>query len=241
MKIDCWIRASPVVYLSDIQSPIKTLAPVASSAASMDMLSNTHEFVPKNSALGKITSTCSLDAADLSVCKNIAFYICGYNEKQFNSSLLPVFLSHLGSGTSWKTVVHFAQEINTGGKFQQFDYGSKNLEIYGSVYPPEYDLSKITLPISLFWSKNDLLSSEHDVKKLYHALESKKEMYLIPDPEFNHLDYLWAINAPRLLNNKVLEYLERAFNAEERHKFFNPYEVHSGYNFNHLRFLSLRM
>lgn len=234
-KLTAGFALAPIVYLANIKSPIKTLAPVTSTIASMETLYKSYEFVPKNSAIGRITKSCSLESMDSDVCKNIVFYICGFNEKQFNKTLLPVFLAHLGTGTSWKTMVHFAQEISSGGKFQQFDYGSyRNIEVYGSETPYEYDLSKITLPISLFWSKNDLLSSEEDVKMLYDTLDTRKEMYMVPDPEFNHLDYIWAVNAPRLLNNKILEYLGRAFDPHvERHI---PRSVDR-----HLRFLTLRM
>lgn len=203
---------APVVFLSDMKSPLKSAAPIASNLAYIDMLQGTYEFIPKKSALGKISSTCNGENMDSLICKNIVFYLCGFNEKQFNKTLLPVFLAHLGTGTSWKTAVHFSQEI-LSGKFQQFDYGYiNNLKIYGSGSPPEYDLRKVTLPIKLFWSKNDLLSSEKDVRALYGKLPIKPEMFLVPDDKFNHLDYLWAIDAPRLLNNEVLRSLYKYMN-----------------------------
>lgn len=198
---------APVVYLSDMKSPLKSMAPIASNLAYLDELQGTYEFIPKNSALGKISSTCNGENMDSLICKNIVFYLCGFNERQFNKTLLPVFLAHLGTGTSWKTALHFSQEI-LSGKFQKFDYGYlSNWRIYGSGSPPEYDLSKVTVPIKLFWSKNDLLSSEKDVMQLYNKLPTKPEMFLVPDEKFNHLDYLWAIDAPRLLNNEVLNSL----------------------------------
>ncbi|XP_023938982.1 lipase 3 [Bicyclus anynana] len=201
---------APVTFLTDVQSPIKSLAPIASNVAYMEMLYGSHEFIPKDSVLGKMSNSCDVDNVDSLVCKNVIFYICGYNEKQFNKTLLPVFLSNLGTGTSWKTAVHFAQEITAGGRFQQFDYGKKdNLKMYGTERPPEYDLSKITLPIKLFWAQNDLLSSEKDVQLLTEKLPSTTEVYKVPDPEFNHLDYLWAIDAPTLVNKEVLQSLDK--------------------------------
>lgn len=211
---------APVVFMSDLKTPLKALAPITSNVAYMEMLYGSHEFIPKQSSLGRISSACRADSMDSVVCKNIIFYICGADEKQFNKTLLPVFLSHLGTGTSWKTAVHFAQEIVSGGNFQQFDYGTHNQKVYGSDTPPEYDLSKVTLPISLFWSQNDLLSSEKDVKMLYERLPSTTEMYMVPYPEFNHLDYLWAIDAPSLINEKVLDSLEKV------------YRSNTGFNFN---------
>ncbi|KOB73151.1 Triacylglycerol lipase [Operophtera brumata] len=211
-KLVAGFALAPVAFMSDVKGPIKSLAPIASNVAYMQMVYGSHEFIPKNSAIGGITSSCNVDNIEGKACKNAVFSFCGYNEKQFNKTLLPVFLSHLGTGTSWKTVVHFAQEIQSGGKFQKFDYGARyNNKLYASDTPPEYDLSKISLPIKLFWAQNDLLSSERDVRFLYEKLPSGSEMYMVPDPNFNHIDYLWAVDAPRLLNRKVLETLAEAF------------------------------
>lgn len=42
------------------------------------------------------------------------------------------------------------------GKFRRFDHGIVgNLLEYGSVNPPDYDTSKITAPMALFYSEND--------------------------------------------------------------------------------------
>lgn len=212
-KLTAGFALAPVVFLSDMKSPLKSLAPIAANLASMDMLQGIYEFIPKKSALGKISDACNGRNMDSLVCQNVVFYLCGFNERQFNKTLLPVFLAHLGTGTSWKTAVHFSQEILSEGRFQHFDYGYYyNKKVYGTSTPPEYDLNKITLPIKLFWSRNDLLSSEKDVLALYEKLPTKPEMFLVPDAQFNHLDYLWAIDAPRLLNNEILESLNTHMN-----------------------------
>lgn len=42
------------------------------------------------------------------------------------------------------------------GQFSEYDYGPvKNMKIYGSEEPPEYNISKITTPVALFYAKND--------------------------------------------------------------------------------------
>lgn len=206
------VALAPVVFMSDVKSPIKALSSIASNVAYMEMVYGSYEFIPKQSALGRIASSCDVDDIDSKICKNVVFSICGYNEKQFNKTLLPLFLSHLGTGTSWKTVVHFAQIMGAGGKFQKFDYGPNyNYNQYGIYTPPEYDLESITLPIKLFWARNDLLSGEEDVMMLYYRLNDDTELHMVPDPDFNHVDYLWAIDAPTLLNNKLLQVLEKSF------------------------------
>jgi lysosomal acid lipase/cholesteryl ester hydrolase len=49
----------------------------------------------------------------------------------------------------------------TLGYFRQYDYGDvdKNLRMYNSTIPPDYQLEKITAPIALFSSDNDWLAT----------------------------------------------------------------------------------
>lgn len=56
-------------------------------------------------------------------------------------------------------MLHYLQEIKSK-KFQQFDEGTDtaNRRRYGSPSPPEYDLTKVKVPIYLHFSHNDYLS-----------------------------------------------------------------------------------
>lgn len=68
-----------------------------------------------------------------------------------------MILSHDPAGASTKTLVHFSQGIQSG-KFRQYDYGhEKNLLIYNTTEPPDYNLTNITVPIALFYADNDWL------------------------------------------------------------------------------------
>jgi pimeloyl-ACP methyl ester carboxylesterase len=49
---------------------------------------------------------------------------------------------------------HFKQ-ISKSRKFQYFDYGDKNIRIYGSKNPPEYNLGRVTVPIYIYWGTLD--------------------------------------------------------------------------------------
>lgn len=72
---------------------------------------------------------------------------------------MPVIFAHSPAGTSTKTVVHFAQEIQENGNFQHFDYGDKeNMKRYGQSKPPLYNVENIRVPISLFYANNDWLA-----------------------------------------------------------------------------------
>lgn len=45
------------------------------------------------------------------------------------------------------------------GKFRQFDYGLLNLIRYGTLEPPNYELSQVTSPVAIFYAASDHLSS----------------------------------------------------------------------------------
>ena len=73
--------------------------------------------------------------------------------------MLPYILGHEPGGTSTRTVIHYAQEINSG-KFCKYDYNSawRNWLAYWSLSPPEYSLEKVDVPVALMWSDNDWLA-----------------------------------------------------------------------------------
>lgn len=49
--------------------------------------------------------------------------------------------------------------VITGTNFQQFDYGYiENLWKYGSMHPPEYNMSNIKAPVYMYYAMNDWLA-----------------------------------------------------------------------------------
>ena len=45
-------------------------------------------------------------------------------------------------------------------RFCAFDYGDGNQDIYGQETPPDYDLTKVTAPVALYWGDNDWLAQQ---------------------------------------------------------------------------------
>ncbi|CAH0663946.1 unnamed protein product [Spodoptera exigua] len=201
---------APVAYMTDIKSPIKLLAKYSDNIEYLMKLLGANEFLPQNAVLRWLSKhACEINHYEEAICENSMFVLCGHDERQFNRSLLPIILGHVPAGASTKTLVHYAQEIKQNGKFQQFDFGPEdNLKVYGTATPPEYALHKITLPIALFSSENDWLAGDVDVANLYVKLVNPIEHYIVPLKEFNHIDFLWAVDAPTLVYTKLLELLE---------------------------------
>ena len=91
------------------------------------------------------------------LCQSVLFVLCGFDEAQLNKTLLETITHHTPAGTSTKTVVHYAQEINSK-KFAHYDFGKHNMDHYGQDEPPEFSLKAVTLPIASYWSQNDWLA-----------------------------------------------------------------------------------
>lgn len=98
-----------------------------------------------------------------------------------------------------------------GGNFQYFDYGShENKKRYGQETPPHYDLENVTVPVALFYATNDWLAGPQDVAKLFEKLhKSSIGMFKVPYENFNHVDFMWGNDAPKLVYSKLIEIMER--------------------------------
>lgn len=95
------------------------------------------------------------------------------------------------------------------GEFRKYDYGPVgNVIEYNQTEPPCYNLSNIKTPLYLFYAKNDILNSEKDVLHLSTFLKNTQKFY-INDDEFNHMDFLYAVDAPRIVFHQVIALLEK--------------------------------
>mmetsp|Transcript_30057 Transcript_30057/g.22317 ORF Transcript_30057/g.22317 Transcript_30057/m.22317 type:complete len:115 (+) Transcript_30057:851-1195(+) len=72
-------------------------------------------------------------------------------------------MGHYPSGTSLKSMVHYAQIMNAA-RFQRYDYGSMlNKYIYHRDKAPLIDVQKIhSVPIAMFVGQYDLLADPED-------------------------------------------------------------------------------
>ena len=82
-----------------------------------------------------------------------------YNSIAFRT-MIPVYLDHIPAGTSTRPVIHYAQ-LHKKDNFVKYDFGSEeeNSQHYGSPIPPNYDLSKVSAPLALFFGENDDLAT----------------------------------------------------------------------------------
>lgn len=104
-------------------------------------------------------------------------------------------------GSSLKQFLHYGQEAQYGhfGKYKD------TYEI-----PDDFQLSKITVPISVHYSTTDTLTHPIDVEKLITKLSNADvTVHKISDIDFNHFDFLFGMNsAASLIYSKILTFFD---------------------------------
>ncbi|XP_050741262.1 lipase 3 isoform X2 [Drosophila biarmipes] len=214
-KIKSMQALAPVAYWDYIVSPVllpfvKYLRPLISIAKTFGI----YEFLPENDVWRRlIHKLCSFVFQN--TCAYITQEIMGVDFKQFNISLVPLFTGHSSAGSSVKSLAHFGQQIHSGGFFK-YDYYSawENRRRHGADTPPQYNVSKVDCKVALYYSKNDRLTSDKDVVRLRDALPNVVLDYLIPDPLYNHVNFIWGNDVKTVINDRMIEILRRVDNGE---------------------------
>ncbi|XP_047122208.1 lipase 3-like [Schistocerca piceifrons] len=210
-KIRVMFSLAPVAYMNNLDSPLlQVVAQFVDQISFLTQLIGLNEFLPNSEFIQMVGDImCNDDAFTQDICSNIMFLIGGYNPDEMNTTMLPVLLAHTPAGASSKQLIHYGQEIKSG-RFRQYDYGMMgNIQRYGSIAPPDYDLSKVTAKVALHYSNNDWCADVQDVDRLYKQLPNCIGRFLVTQDTFNHLDFMWAIHARDLVYNKVVSLMSR--------------------------------
>ncbi|KAM4851982.1 gastric triacylglycerol lipase [Thomomys bottae] len=203
-RIKTFYALAPVATVKYTTSLLKKLSLVPTFL--FKLIFGNKMFLPHNffyQFLG--TEVCSREMMDL-LCSNALFIMCGFDSKNFNVSRMDVYLGHNPAGTSVQDILHWAQ-AGRSGKFQAFDWGSpyQNILHYNQDIPPYYNVTAMTVPIAVWNGGQDLLADPRDIEMLLPKLSNliyHKE--ILP---YNHLDFIWAMNAPQEVYNEIVSML----------------------------------
>lgn len=84
----------------------------------------------------------------------------------------------------------------------------QNLQKYGNATPPDYLLENCKVPVALFYSDQDKLADSVDVIRLFKELPNVFSNWRVRDKTFNHIDFVWAMDAKELVYDYILEYMQ---------------------------------
>jgi pimeloyl-ACP methyl ester carboxylesterase len=119
---------------------------------------------------------------------------------------------HQPGGTSLQNMRHWLQAFEKK-KMTKFDFGAiKNLEHYGSIYPPRYRSTKMKnykIKSMITVSDSDPFCNAIDTLEFFLKIDDQSVIEIINLKDYNHIDYLWADSAYEDLYPKFLEFLGR--------------------------------
>ncbi|KAL1414718.1 hypothetical protein MTO96_000836 [Rhipicephalus appendiculatus] len=207
-KIRLFNAFAPIALIGHMTAALRYFVPVSSPLLNvLQLIFKGALEEHKGSILSGLKDlTCS---KLLPFCK-VGFYaINGGFPVEWNQTRLPVFNAHFPSGSSVRNIAHFAQLVKSN-RLQKYDWGhTKNVAIYGTPWPPTYNLANVKAPVVLYWSDGDVLAAPRDVEDLAKILPNVVLNYKVPVSGFTHLDFGLSINAKDHLYKKVLEMMSK--------------------------------
>ncbi|VDO77115.1 unnamed protein product [Heligmosomoides polygyrus] len=224
-KIKMFFALAPVGSVKHIKGLFKTLVnDFTPEFTAWTKVFGAGEFYPNNWLTKAFSSAaCANTVVQEELCKHFLFSIAGPGDKGLNKAirmeeepLLPfkfqsriaVYLGHTPSGTSSMNILHWIQMVKTG-TVAKFDYGEAgNLAKYGKDTPPLYNFKKIpsALPIHIFTGGNDWLADNEDINGyLSPNIEHLQGKTVLP--EYNHLDFIWGLNAARDVYHPIANHI----------------------------------
>ncbi|KAG6457964.1 lipase 3-like [Manduca sexta] len=196
---------APLVYMYHVEGPLKILADSYEYRSTDNIyrptLLRSEIFSPK-----VIERFCR---GEVRLCLNPFLLLANGGQDFANSYITEAVLSHVPAGSSKKMLIHYLQLIKSG-EFQMFDYGYiKNMEKYGESTPSSYDLNQVTVPVIIFSSSSDWLSTVPDIVNLLTKIHNVIVHHVVKKSDFSHTDFLWSNNAPELVYYLILDILQQ--------------------------------
>ncbi|XP_060041191.1 lysosomal acid lipase/cholesteryl ester hydrolase isoform X2 [Erinaceus europaeus] len=205
-KIKLFFALGPVASLDYSTSPLSKLAYLPEFV--VKDLFGVQEFLPQSRMMKWLSTHFCNHVILKELCGNVFFLLCGFNERNFNMSRIPVYATHCPAGTSVQDLLHWAQ-IFKSHKFQAFDWGSpaKNMLHYNQTRPPSYDVRDMLVPTAVWYGGHDWLADPKDVSMLLPRIT--KLVYSKLLPEWEHLDFLWGLDAPWRLYSRIVSLMRK--------------------------------
>nr|XP_023447987.1 lysosomal acid lipase/cholesteryl ester hydrolase-like [Dasypus novemcinctus] len=152
------------------------------------------EFLPQSAFLKWLSTHICTHVILKEIC-GILFVLSGFNEKNLNMSRVAVYTIHSPAATSVQNMLHWSQAVKSP-KFQAFDWGSsaKNYFHYNQVKSSNCNVKDMLVLTAVWNGGHDMLADVKDVNVLLTQIT--RLVYHKTIPEWEHLDFIWGLDAP---------------------------------------------
>lgn len=212
------LLSTKVKYQSKIKG-LFALAPIATMNYTTTPLRELLNVV--TAGIGRYVIPQPLFTADIDTRSTLISYICSSNNVVCSSLLNFVGLWGIGvvnsdllsslrifqttAEGSTKQGFHYT-ELAASNSFHRYDYGTVNNYIhYRQRSPPVYNVSKINVPVHLFWGDDDPFADPLDVAILSSTLPNVVLNYEVPLITYAHADFFQSVDNNVVLNPQIKE------------------------------------
>jgi len=206
-KIKAFIALAPVYTLNNATEIAKEGADILYPLVKKLFPGLTFDLLPGDFLRSLIKLGFCANPISEKVCYDFMELVIGMDSKNIDESRVPVYLAHFAEGTSFKDVVHFGQVI-VNKKCQKFDYGTAgNKQHYHQATAPLCHVKDMPTPTLLFVGARDGLGDPGDNEALKPQIKNLVHYEVIP--EWNHLDFLYGVDAHKLLYPRLVNIMKQ--------------------------------
>jgi len=192
-NLEKFAALGPVAYLGNVKSKLMTLI------AQTKVLPEVMAIVGKYGIFQPNWATSQVGKA---LCKYMQWactlglaLVADVDPSLDNMGRSSIFGGHFPAGTSVDNLFHWKQSVQSGGKFQKYDYGTeKNQKVYGQPTPPRYNPALIKENVALFVGSGDELATTLDASKWHSEMGTTKKALHIYN--MGHMTFLIGKTLP---------------------------------------------
>ncbi|XP_053169007.1 lipase member M-like [Hemicordylus capensis] len=203
-KVKLFIGFAPGYTLVHLKGPLSFLLSLPDEVKRF-IWGNKEFCLLSNKLKATNAKACSYAVIDRLCLQGISAFI-GRNEKNLNVSLADVYAGIFPDFSSVKTFIHWGQVFQTN-ELKYFDYGNKNKAVYNKTTPPFYEVEDMTLPTAVWNGGKDIVETKKDIALLLPRITHLVFHKYIP--EWQHLDFIWGLDAPKRMYPDVLSLLQK--------------------------------
>ncbi|KAI8434022.1 hypothetical protein MSG28_012173 [Choristoneura fumiferana] len=208
-KVNLNIALAPVAYLNKIGPGFTQMVKIGPIVFKLLDFLGINELFSENSIEKNLLQLfCTEGYVTKDFCREGIYSWFG-DPDGIEAEFFPVIVGQQPAGVSKKILRHYNQ-VALSGNLAQYDYGvEKNMLLYGTSEPPEYNLSKVTAKMVLLYGENDLVATPTNVEQLASALPNVLYLQAIEKKEWTHTDFTWSKEMDKYLFRHITKLLRK--------------------------------